>query len=84
MGSFRYKRHSGNDPAVDTLLDLVEISNLSGAQITERAGVWNNAIGIWSARRSQPGISNLRAVLNVLGYDLVIVPMRPRDHPSRQ
>ena len=67
---------SGLDPLVQ------EFARIRGGHsytwLEERSGVGDSTISNWLKLGRSPTLCNFRAVLNVLGYDLAIVPLRPR------
>lgn len=62
----------GCDPAVVALFALVKPLAGYVPLISRKAGVDRRAIGKWIAGGRTPNVANLRAVLNVLGYDLIV------------
>ena len=65
-------------PLVKQTFDLARESELSQRQISSEAGLVVSLFYHWS-RRSVPIITNLEAVLNVLGYELQIVKKNGSD-----
>jgi transcriptional regulator with XRE-family HTH domain len=57
---------------IDLVKREIEEQGWSLRQMETASGVSRNAMHKWTSGR-QPGLSNLRAVLNTLGYDIAIV-----------
>ena len=49
---------------------------ISQEALAQKAGVSESMISMWECGRSAPGLYNLTAWANTLGYDLVLVPRR--------
>lgn len=60
------------DPRVRFALDRMRARGLSLRALEKKAGVSRNAVFQWERGR-QPGLGNLSSVLEVLGYELVVV-----------
>ena len=63
-----------NNPLVVQLVDLMNEQEIDTIDICESAGVSLTSIHAWRTK-SNPNITNLEAVLNVLGYTLAIVKL---------
>ena len=60
-----------NNPLIKRLVDLMNEQEVDTIDLCESAGVSHTSIHSWRIK-SNPNIANLEAVLNVLGYGLVI------------
>ena len=58
-------------PLVRLLFDLINQENVALSTVSKRSGVSVSTISDWRWRRS-PSVTNLEAVLNVMGYELSI------------
>ena len=71
------KFHKGIPPPINThplvvrLVELMNENEVDTIDLCESAGVSHTSIHSWRIK-SNPNIANLEAVLNVLGYGLVI------------
>lgn len=68
-------------PLIQQLFDLIDRSKLSLWHIGKRTGVASSAMAFWRYR-SSPTLHNFVAVLNFLGYDLVIVERNHTNHTA--
>lgn len=69
----------GVDPIVATLGELLRPHAGDISAIAQRAGVDRQSIRKWLANVRCPTLITVRAVLNVLGYDLRVVRLRRDD-----
>lgn len=80
-GEWRYRsgcqRHmpEHTHPTVRRAFELAARERASYVLLHERSGVSCKTIGDWT-RGTMPSVANLDAVLNVLGYQLAVVPQR--------
>jgi transcriptional regulator with XRE-family HTH domain len=77
MGGPRYKgkmepAHIAAHDAVRLLFDVANTIGMGVTDLADRAGVNRSSIRMWRRNRS-PGVDNLEACLNVIGYRLVAV-----------
>ena len=63
-----------NNPLIVQLVDLMSETEIDSYDLCRRAGVSTASIHSWRTK-SNPNITNLEAVLNVLGYTLAIVKL---------
>ncbi len=61
------------DPAVRELFAVLDASGLSMQEVEPVAGVARSTLSTWRRALYEPKISNVRAVLNSLGFDLAVV-----------
>ena len=61
-----------NNPLIKRLVDLMNETEIDSYEVCRQAGVSTASIHAWRTK-SHPNITNLEAVLNVLGYKLAIV-----------
>ena len=74
MGSRPFNDAKANaHPLVKRVFAIMREQNANTLHLAERAGVCRNAIWHWGARRQEPKLGHLIAVLQAMGYDLVIV-----------
>ena len=67
----------GVDPLIAEMAFLLGPYSLK--EVSEKSGLPYWTIVSWYRGRSVPTLSNFRAVLNALGFDLSIVPILPQD-----
>lgn len=66
-------RHKDKDPILYTVLELLRKSNRSNHSIAIEAGISPLTIQRWEyGITRRPQVTTIRAVLRVLGYDLVL------------
>lgn len=63
------------DPLVHKFFRLLNSQHTQLAEVVKRSGVGYGTIAQWSTKFN-PSITNFRAALNVIGYDLAIVRKR--------
>jgi hypothetical protein len=68
----------GAHPLVRRLFEEANRQQTTLTEIAERAGLRRGTIGQWG-RKNNPRVHDLEAALNVLGYGLVVRPMRDDD-----
>lgn len=59
-------------PVVRLVFDELVKQNLSKAILAERSGIGASTLGHWKAGKTSPRLSDLEAVLNVLGYTVSV------------
>lgn len=76
---------------LDTLDKAMKRQGWSRRAMEQVTGVYRNALTHWTREGRQPGLANLRAMLNAVGYDITIVPAHhlkrkppPPSLPKRQ
>ena len=73
LKSYSGYRHIDKDPILHTVLELLRQSNRSNYSIAKEAGISPNTILRWQyGITRRPQVVTIRAVLRVLGYDLVL------------
>ena len=60
------------NPLIKRLVDLMNQAGADSQELARQAGVSLGTINAWRTR-TNPNITNLEAVLNVLGYELAII-----------
>jgi DNA-binding phage protein len=59
------------NPLIVRLVELINDGGIDSFELCRRAGLGTGAIHAWR-HHSNPGVNNLEAVLNALGYELKI------------
>jgi len=59
------------NPLIVRLVELINDGDIDSHELCRRAGLAAGAIYAWR-HHSNPGVNNLEAVLNALGYELTI------------
>lgn len=67
-------RFNGADPAVKEIIDRAIKAEIPFNQLGTKSGIAASCIYMWHER--SPSIGNVRSVLNTLGLDLAVVPMK--------
>lgn len=65
------------DPTVGFVISEIERQGLTQANVCRLAGLSPNVLTLWRRHGKEPRIGNIRAVLNLLGYDLAIIRRAP-------
>jgi DNA-binding phage protein len=68
---------AGVDPAVAALSELMREHAGYLPDVAKRAGLQKTTMMKWCRRGADPKLSYLRAALNAMGHDLVVVRRRP-------
>lgn len=76
----KFKEVETGHPIVRELFRIANTKKVSWTEISRKAGVHAQTGKDWR-KRSNPGIGNIEAVLNVLGYTLTIRPLRGDEAP---
>lgn len=71
----------GVDPAVTRLAAILDDHVGFMHAIARRSGVSQHTVMGWLRRRKNPTVASLRAVLNTLGHDLRVVPIKDENDP---
>lgn len=71
----------GVDPAVTRLAAILDDHVGFMSAIARRSGVSQHTVMGWLRRRKNPTVASLRAVLNTLGHDLRVVPIKDENDP---
>lgn len=64
----------GVDPAVRELVEAASSRGIPQIEVANLAGLSKHSVSRWGRGNHEPTIGSLRAALNALGLDIVVVP----------
>lgn len=62
------------------VFELIKEAKVTPQSVTAKAGLGHYTVNRWDRPHCSPGVMNLEAALNALGYELQIVKMAPERH----